>query len=163
MKRFNILMALLVLVGGMLLFSPSNVLAREVVEGPGDSGETEQKADSDELVSDSDYVGEGICSEPAVLKSIRLIGLLLMVAKFLVPLIIIVRGIIMFYKAVIADSDKEVTKSAIELGKKIAIGVLIFFVPAIVDGIFSLYDSFSSVESEYTACEQCLIHPDSSC
>ena len=162
MKKISILCAVLALLVGMV-FAPTVVFAKDVPADPGVGGETPQGADSDDMYNETEYVGENICSEPPVLKSIRLIGMLLMVAKFMVPLIIIVSGTMVFYKAMISDSDKDITKSAITLGKKIAIGILIFFVPAIVDAIFSLYNSFSTVESEYTKCEQCLIYPTSKC
>ena len=76
-----------------------------------------------------------------------------------IPIIIIAKGTFLFYNAVVKDGSDQLTKSAKELGMKIILGILIFFIPSMVSGILHLYDGFFSVSSEFKSCANCLIDP----
>ena len=106
-----------------------------------------------------DNVGDNFCSEPSVQGVLRFFGYFLQIARLVVPIILVVQGTFTFFKAVTSDADSELKKSAYAFGRKVAIGILVFFVPAILDGLFSLFGLFSSVASEYETCKTCLLSP----
>jgi hypothetical protein len=105
-------------------------------------------------------VGDNFCSQKEVKQVLKFFGIIILLLKFAVPLIIIVKGTFLFYNAVVKGGDDDITKNAKELGIKIFIGVLIFFLPGIIKGILNLYNDFATVESEYTDCATCLLEPE---
>ena len=91
----------------------------------------------------------------------RFAGYILYMIKIIVPLIIIVLGIIDLFKAVTSNDEKAISKAAFAVGKRIIMGVAIFFVPTIVSFVFSLV---AADKSNYKTCVDCLLHPrDNSC
>ena len=114
---------------------------------------------SNEYYNQTENVGEDVCEEPAVRKVLRFFGYFLQVARFFVPIILIVQGTFTFFKAVTSDADTELKKSAYAFGRKGAIALLVFFVPAILDAIFGLFSLFTSIENEYQSCKDCLLSP----
>lgn len=116
-------------------------------------------AEDTTLFNDTESVGENFCDEPSVRNVLRFAGFFLQLARYIVPFILVVQGTFAFFKAVTSDADSELKKSAYAFGRKLAIGMLVFFVPAILDGIFSLFSLFTSVETEYATCKTCLLKP----
>lgn len=116
-------------------------------------------AANNEFYNETEYPGQNFCKEPGVRKVVRLAGYFIAILRIAVPLIIIIAGGFIFFKAVVSDSDKDLKKSAIIFGKKVAAGMLVFFVPTLLEAMFSLYNNFAEVESEYTECASCLNNP----
>lgn len=58
--------------------------------------------------------------------------------KFAVPIIIIAMSIIDFIKATVSQDQKEINKAASKLVKRLAIGVLIFVLPTILEFLFKI-------------------------
>jgi len=81
----------------------------------------------------------GSASDPESLRS--LINEILMYPKILVPIIIIVFGMLDFGKAVIASKEDEMRKAQATFIKRVLIGVVVFFVPAIVDLLMHVVDT----------------------
>lgn len=123
------------------------------------SGDTSDSTVANENFNDTKNVGENFCSEPAVRNVLRFFGIIILLLKYFVPIIIIAKGTFLFYNAVVKDGSDQLTKSAKELGMKIILGILIFFIPSMVSGILHLYDGFFSVSSEFKSCANCLIDP----
>ncbi len=109
--------------------------------------------------NDTDEVGKNFCDEPSVRNVLRFLGFFLQIARLVVPIILIVQGTFTFFKAVTADADTELKKSAYAFGRKIAVGILVFFVPTLLDAIFGFFSLFSSVETDYATCKDCLLSP----
>ena len=102
-------------------------------------------------------IGE-ICSMPQYRKTMRFFGTIVTFAKYIVPLIIIAFGIMDLYKAVTGAKDDEIKKAAKSLLFRALAGVCIFFLPAVIDFIFSLVDGWSNSEYEsgYQDCFKCV-------
>jgi hypothetical protein len=105
-------------------------------------------------------VGDNFCSQKEVKQILIFFGIIILILKFLVPILIIIKGTFLFYNAVVKGGSDDITKNAKELGIKIFLGVLVFFIPSIIKGILNLYNDFSTVESEYTDCATCLLEPE---
>ena len=84
------------------------------------------------------------------------IGHIVRLAKILIPIIIIGFGIMDFFKAVTASKDDEIKKSVRSLLFRAIAGVCIFFLPAVIDLIFSWVDGWSNYESTYQECFKCI-------
>ncbi len=86
------------------------------------------------------------------------IGHLIRLAKILIPIIVIIFGMLDFFKAVTGAKDDEIKKSAKSLLFRALAGVCIFFLPAVIDFTFGLVDGWSNSEYEsgYQDCFKCV-------
>lgn len=96
------------------------------------------------------------CSESGVLQTFQIVGYLITIIKIIVPLLLIIFGAIDFGKAAMASDDKAISKAAQMLVVRAAGGIIIFFIPTIINFAVSLISSWSEVETEFTNCSTCL-------
>jgi len=122
-------------------------------------GEIEFGEDESELeyqtTLDPTIVGEGFCEEDSTKKALSLVGIILMIAKVLVPLIIIVIGSIDLFKAIMSKDEKDLMKSIKSIGLRLLVGVFIFFVPTIVDVVIDLVRDGHNENQ----CVECVLNP----
>ena len=90
------------------------------------------------------------------------IGYFLLIIKIVIPILIVILGMVDFGKAVTSNDDKALPKAAISLGKRLVMGIAIFFIPTIISYIFSLIASASPQIIAITPCQKCLFNPTSS-
>lgn len=136
--------------------------------GPGEPGDIYYYNSEKETISDSNNpeTGENIDS-PSMDSSqycgklkepLKFIGNIVLVVKILIPIIIIAFGMIDFFRAMIGSKDDEIKKSARSLVFRCVAGVVIFLLPTLVSFIFSLIDSWASIEGEFNACQKCVLN-----
>ena len=99
------------------------------------------------------------CEQNGVKLTFRVIGLVIFVAKILVPLLIIVFGILDFYKALISSDEKNTKEAFYIFAKRIIAGIIVFFIPTIINIIVTLIDGADGVKSKASQCQDCLVHP----
>lgn len=80
-----------------------------------------------------------------------LINEILMYPKIIVPILVILLGILDLGKAVIASKEDAMRKAQSTFIKRVLLGVLIFFVPVIVDLIMAIADIVWA-GTGYTSC-----------
>ena len=91
-------------------------------------------------------------------------GYILFAIKIVVPLIIIILGIIDFFKAITSAKDDAINSAAKNLIFRLVIGLVIFFVPLIVNTVFKFIKEANSYVAAADACQTCLLQPfNSSC
>jgi len=78
------------------------------------------------------------CEDPDMEKLIGFLGQILVIIKIAIPVILIVIGTITLVKAMISNESESTKKATTGLIKKACIGVVIFFVPTIVNFIMGL-------------------------
>ena len=61
-----------------------------------------------------------------------------------------------FGKAVVASKDDEIKKALKSLLFRILAGLVILFIPTIINFAFSLVEDFSNIEGDYKVCVNCL-------
>lgn len=105
------------------------------------------------------YVGEGICGEEDVHKILKMVGYILIIAKVMVPLILIVIGTIDLYKAVIGKDEKDLTKSIKLLMLRIALGIFIFFIPTLVNLVIDSIKNPVGDKENNAQCISCVLDP----
>ena len=89
------------------------------------------------------------CSEAAGM--LELIGNILMIFKFFIPLIVIIYAIFDFYKSVVGKEEKVLAKSVKRALLRLVAAILIFFLPTLINF------SFSVIGVEESSCTKCVL------
>ena len=105
-----------------------------------------------------EHVGDNFCTRSETESALKVGGYFLLIARFIIPFIIILKGTIDFYPAVTSDDAAQIKKSAQKLGIQVIIGLLIFFIPTILNGILKLTGS-TGPGGDYESCRVCLLEP----
>ena len=105
------------------------------------------------------------CGEYSVLKILQIVGIIITIAKILVPVILIVLLTIDLMKAFLAGEDKAIT-SAKETGiRRIIAAIIVFFIPTILNVIllnvadYKDNNYMSTTEGEWKSCAICYADP----
>lgn len=95
----------------------------------------------------------------------RIIGYIVLVVKWLVPIVIIILGIIDFAKAVISSDDKALNKATSSLAKRIVAGLIVFFIPTLLLALLNLLDISNGIENNgrFDACTKCILNASKYC
>lgn len=106
-----------------------------------------------------------LCANDGIGSAARIIGYIIIIAKWLVPLIIIVLGMVDFGKAVIASDEKAINKSASSLIRRIIAGLAVFFAPTIILAFLNLIQITGGIEetSRFNACTKCILNATKYC
>lgn len=107
-------------------------------------------------VAAADITQDSFCFKTSAIW--QFVGYGLFALKIAVPLIIIVFGIIDFAKAVTSSDDNAIKKSAMSLFKRLIVGIVIFFVPTIINLVFNLIDNVADLTG-IDGCRICLLDP----
>lgn len=105
---------------------------------------------------------DNVCLNSSVLGAFIILGNILKVIKWIVPLIIIVLGMVDFVKATLSNDDNAIKKATSSLSRRIIAGLIIFFVPTIIGYITKSmldFDVFNK-ESSFISCTDSLFHPE---
>lgn len=98
-------------------------------------------------------INMSICQQDGVKKALKFIGILLVVAKILVPIILIVFGVMDYSKAMIASDADAIPKATKSLIFRVVAGVIIFVLPTIVNFIFS---TVVKNKANFNQCRACI-------
>lgn len=97
------------------------------------------------------------CDEEKVRQVFHFFGSLLFAAKVVVPILLILFGVIDYFKAVIASNDDELAKSTKSLITRVIAGVIIFLLPTVINFAFGLVKT--SKVSDMENCRRCFFNP----
>ncbi len=108
------------------------------------------------------------CEEREVMIVFKIGGILIYSAKVLIPVIIIILASIDLFKAMIAGEEKEISLASKAILLRVILGIIIFFIPTVIDGVMTLvtdsmskgFDPNSAINSN---CYQCLLKPYTQC
>ena len=93
------------------------------------------------------------CNEPQVARTLKFLGLLLAIAKVLVPALIIGLGFVDLAKIVISGKMDEAKKQGVNIIKRVVIGVVIFLIPTILITIYNVAYSIANDSEAVTSGE----------
>ena len=102
-----------------------------------------------------------LCKSSNFTTPIKYVGWVVGVIKFVVPVIIIVFGMIDFFKMLTSSKGDNIIKPVQGLLIRIVAGIIIFFVPYLIHYVFSMIDDWNDYESHYSSCTKCLFDPGS--
>ena len=142
--------------GETIIADDQNDRENKQAETTQDNNQTNTGANNN--ATDNSVVGENICAEESVQRVLRLVGYIVIIAKVLVPLVLIVMGTIDLFKASVGKDSKDLTKSLKSLMMRIALGVFIFFIPNLVNWAFGLFNENTSGDTT-NACVTCVLDP----
>lgn len=108
------------------------------------------KIECSDLFGDKNDAGNEATGDPPSIA--YMIHTALLYVRIIVPILIIVLGMLDLGKAVIASKEDEMKKAQTTFVKRVIIGVIIFFVPLLVDLIMQLADIVWEGMG-YTVCE----------
>lgn len=94
--------------------------------------------------------------------AIKIVGIILLIAKIVIPLVIIVLTSLNLISTVTSGNPEELNKTIKKAAISVLAAIIVFFVPTIVDVMFGVVLDASSSEKENSdieACRQCLFHP----
>ncbi len=90
------------------------------------------------------------CTDPYVARTLKFLGLLLAIAKVIVPALIIGLGFVDLAKIVISGKVDEAKKQGINIIKRVVIGIVIFLIPTILITIYNVAYSIANDSEEVT-------------
>ncbi len=91
----------------------------------------------------------------------QFIGFFLLIIKILVPVIIIILGMIDFFKAILSSDEKAIKKASVSLFQRLIAGVIIFFIPTLILVILNLVSGVSETLDAMEECKVCALSPTS--
>lgn len=101
---------------------------------------------------------DNLCqTNDGVKNALRIIGYIVLVAKWAVPILIIILGSIDFAKASISDDEQAINKAGKALIRRVLTGLLVFLIPTILTSLLELIGYVSKDNSRY-ACVKCALN-----
>lgn len=113
-----------------------------------------------------------ICNEAGVKNTMSIIGYVILVCRWIIPLVIIALGMFDFSKAVVSNDDKAVNKAIAALIRRVVTGLAIFFIPTIILALLNVTINSVDVttgenveikikDTNFGTCTKCLFDPGS--
>ena len=95
------------------------------------------------------------CDYAGARRTLMIIGIIINIAKILVPLLIILTQMVSMTKIVISGKDEDFKESFKVMVKKIIAGLVIFFIPGIID--YTIDNLVKADNSGFAQCSNCLL------
>ena len=95
-------------------------------------------------------------------KGWQILGYLITILKILVPLIIIITSTISLFSVINKGNQEETIKAWIIIGKKLIAGIIIFFIPTLVDAFIHFLVNNDYMKKSTEICAICMYKPSSS-
>ena len=95
------------------------------------------------------------CEYAGVLRTFKILGIIINIVKIVVPLLIIGTAIVSVFKTVTSGKDDDLKASFIIIVKKLIAGLIIFLLPSTVD--FAFDTLIGNDTSKFTSCTNCLL------
>ena len=110
--------------------------------------------------NDTEQVLEKPCEQDELIQVLKIAGFVLLVAKLIVPLLIIGFGTFDLFKAITDKDEKSLSKQVKILLVRVVIGLIVFFLPSLVNAIFNGTGMNDEIEKNgYKACYNALLYP----
>lgn len=125
-------------------------------EGP--STPTTPETPSDDAEKDNKLDLDNFC-QGKIQGVFTALGWIFFIVKILIPIILIVFGTIDLSKAVIASKDDEIKKSVKTLLIRVVAGIIIFFIPTILNMIVKMFNQEDVYSGTFMDCTSCMLDP----
>ena len=110
--------------------------------------------DTMNVYADEGLVAENFCSD--IIQTLKLVSISVMVVRICVPMFIIIMGTMDIYNTVTSGKSDDLKKNLITLGKRMAIGLIVFFIPTIIRLVVN---GLGGNNSDYQVCVNCIDNP----
>ena len=98
----------------------------------------------------------GLCDQEGILRTFKIINILLQIARILVPIIIIIAGSIDLFKVTTNGQDDEIKKVFNQLIRRIIAGLVVFMLPTIINFFLNMNAKYKETATEFAGCSSCL-------
>lgn len=148
--------------------SIENTFKSEITSYENQVQENDSSSDPDGDIIGTNFDADHFCKGP-VQGVFTTLGWIFFALKIIVPLLLIIMGSVDFGKAVLSSKDDEIKKSAKTLAMRAVIGILIFFVPTILNLVINVIDSSKDNDASnvykgtFWDCTRCMLDPNASC
>lgn len=88
--------------------------------------------------------------------TLRLVSYSILIVRILVPLLLVVMSTFDLYKAVTGGKDDDLKKQMVILGKRVVIGIAVFFLPSFVNVVVNM---LNKQPADYKTCLACISNP----
>jgi len=105
-------------------------------------------------------LNSGVCFN--TVKVWRVIGVLVLILKVLVPVLLVITSVMPLFNALVAGNAEATKKAWITIGKKLAAGVIVFFIPSLVNASVKLLVGADYETEDVSYCVDCFSSPGSS-
>jgi len=99
----------------------------------------------------------GFCADTANIWQV--VGYVFMVAKIVIPILLIIWGMLDLGRAVVAAKDDEIKKATKSLAFRAVSAVIIFFIPTLINVVVGLISDFANVKDDWDVCRRCITSP----
>lgn len=101
------------------------------------------------------------CEYAGVLRTLKILGILLNIVKVVIPIIFMITSIMSISKTIFSGKFEDLTGSFMLMLKKLLAGLIIFFIPGLIDYAFdALVEYDIKSVSEIKECTTCLLDID---
>ena len=113
------------------------------------------------IITDHAYAATAeICdvnSSINALAAFKLVGIVILIIKIIVPLLLIGFGMVDMAKAVVNDNQDEIKKNAIIFAKRSIAALLVFMAPKIIMSFLGMIDKWTQLNEQFSYCKICVL------
>lgn len=99
-------------------------------------------------------VADNFCSDFG--NTLKLISISVLIVRIMVPLLIVIMGSLDIFNTVKSGKEDDLKKQLTILGKRVLIGMFVFFLPNLVSIVVNALDT---TPSDYKVCIDCISSP----
>ena len=117
-----------------------------------------------ESTTDIDY--NNICSNVYMTNAMRIVGYVIRIVCWFVPLLIIVLGMVDFGRAALSNDEKAINKATTALIRRVIAGIVVFLLPTIIMAALNIVfpdEVQNEKNSNFGRCTKCLFDPSKYC
>ena len=133
------------------------IIEKDVIKEEANKGEIPEK--EEQQMGAINYGNLCKNTEDGIGKVSVMVGYLIQVIKWIIPLLIIIFGMIDFGQAVISNDEKAINKAASTLLRRFIAGIAIFFMPTLILTFLNLIHITGDIENSdrFGACTTCIL------
>ena len=105
------------------------------------------------------HVGDSFCGEPRVITALKALGVFIIIARFAVPILVIIFGSKDFIETIISGKEESLKADAKKLGLRVVVGLFVFFAPTIANAFFNGLNRYQVISDQVNQCQNCLLNP----
>lgn len=100
-----------------------------------------------------------LCASDGFRTGSRIAGIIILVAKWLAPMILIILGMTDFCKAIVSNEEDSLKKAAIIFIRRMVIAIIIPFIPGLLYYLIDCFTEGDSTQENFVSCTDCLRKP----
>ena len=132
--------------------------AKKSLENHEDKSGLNDDYDPGNLYADT-VIGDKFCEEEEVMTALKALGVFIIIAKFAIPMIIIIMGVMDMVKTVNDGTPDSLKTQAKIFGKRVVLGLAIMFGPTIFNAFLSGLNQYQVISDDINQCQNCLLDP----